>query len=95
MSAARYTLDEFVHDMTDLVAAQPDQATLFDRGSSLIARLVRDPAAVPSGTGAPPWAGGAPAAAATCSTAGRASRSPAWCGDRAPTWGRTITTPGE
>jgi len=47
MTRAAYSLDEFVHDMTGLVATQPDQATLFDRGSSLIAKLVRDPAAVP------------------------------------------------
>jgi predicted metal-dependent enzyme (double-stranded beta helix superfamily) len=47
MTVARYTLDEFIHDMTGLVATQPDQATLFDRGSRLIERLVRDPASVP------------------------------------------------
>ena len=43
MATTRYALDEFIHDMTDLVATQPDQAALFDRGSRLIARLVRDP----------------------------------------------------
>ena len=32
MPIAKYTLDEFVHDMTDLVAAQPDQASLFAAG---------------------------------------------------------------
>jgi predicted metal-dependent enzyme (double-stranded beta helix superfamily) len=42
MTLARYTLDEFIHDMTDLVATQPDQAALFDRGSRLIERLVRE-----------------------------------------------------
>ena len=47
MPIAKYTLDEFIHDMTDLVGAQPDQASLFDRGSRLIERLVRDPEAVP------------------------------------------------
>ena len=47
MPIAKYPLDEFIHDMTDLVAAQPDQASLFDRGSQLIERLVRDPEAVP------------------------------------------------
>lgn len=47
MPIAKYPLDEFIHDMTDLVAAQPDQASLFDRGSRLIERLVRDPEAVP------------------------------------------------
>ena len=47
MTAAKYTLDEFVHDMADLVATQPDQATLFDRGARLIGRLVSDPRSVP------------------------------------------------
>jgi predicted metal-dependent enzyme (double-stranded beta helix superfamily) len=45
--ATRYALEEFIYDMTGLVATQPDQATLFDRGSRLIARLVRDPESVP------------------------------------------------
>jgi predicted metal-dependent enzyme (double-stranded beta helix superfamily) len=44
----RYALGEFVHDMTALVATQPDQATLFDRGAALIERLVRDPESVPA-----------------------------------------------
>ena len=48
MAVTRYALDEFIHDMTDLVATQPDQATLFDRGSRLIERLVRDPESVPA-----------------------------------------------
>ena len=47
MAIGTYTLDEFIHDMTTLVASEPDQASLFDRGSSLIARLVRDPKSVP------------------------------------------------
>lgn len=47
MTLARYMLDEFIHDMTGLVATEPDQATLFDRGSRLIGRLVRDPESVP------------------------------------------------
>jgi 3-mercaptopropionate dioxygenase len=47
MTLTKYTLDEFIHDMTDLVATQPDQATLFDRGSRLIERLVRAPESIP------------------------------------------------
>jgi predicted metal-dependent enzyme (double-stranded beta helix superfamily) len=47
MSLARYTLDEFIHEMQTLVASEPDQKSLFDRGSRLIERLVRDPASVP------------------------------------------------
>src|SRR5262249_52883940 len=59
----RYALDEFIHDMTALVAAHPDQATLFDRGSRLIERLVRDPESVPecyrrpAAAGPPPGGG--------------------------------------
>jgi len=45
--AAPYALDQFIHDMTDLVASQPEQATLFDRGSALIERLVSRPDSVP------------------------------------------------
>ena len=48
MAHTRYQLDEFIHDMTNLVAAKPDQATLFDRGSRFIERLVRDPDSVPA-----------------------------------------------
>lgn len=47
MTLTRYALDEFIHDMTDLVGTQPDQATLFDRGSRLIERLVCAPESVP------------------------------------------------
>jgi hypothetical protein len=47
MAHARYTLDASVHDMTDLVAAQPDQAALFDRRSRLLERLVSESASVP------------------------------------------------
>ena len=47
MAIGTYALDEFIHDMTDLVSRQPDQATLFDRGSRLLERMVRDPEAVP------------------------------------------------
>jgi predicted metal-dependent enzyme (double-stranded beta helix superfamily) len=47
MAATGYALEEFIHDMTELVGTQPDQATLFDRGSRLIARLVSRPASIP------------------------------------------------
>lgn len=47
MVRIRYTLDEFIHDMTALVQSAPDQAMLFDRGSVCIERLVRDPEAIP------------------------------------------------
>ncbi|MGD9894141.1 MAG: hypothetical protein AB7R89_31980 [Dehalococcoidia bacterium] len=47
MTTIRYTLDEFIQDMTALVAANPDQARLFDKGSAYIERLVRDERAIP------------------------------------------------
>jgi predicted metal-dependent enzyme (double-stranded beta helix superfamily) len=47
MATLRYALEEFIHDMTGLVASGPDQAALFDRGARLVERLVRDPASVP------------------------------------------------
>jgi predicted metal-dependent enzyme (double-stranded beta helix superfamily) len=43
----RYTLDEFIHDMSALIATQPDQAKLFDKGSAYVERLVRDEDAIP------------------------------------------------
>jgi predicted metal-dependent enzyme (double-stranded beta helix superfamily) len=48
VTALRYTLDEFIHDMTALVAAQPEQARLFDKGSAYIERLVADERAIPT-----------------------------------------------
>ena len=46
MAAPRYTLDEFVHDMEGLVAAQADSQVIFDTGSGWLERLVRSPAAI-------------------------------------------------
>jgi predicted metal-dependent enzyme (double-stranded beta helix superfamily) len=42
-----YDLDQFVADMKELVAAQPAHQQLFDRGSDYLARLVRNPNALP------------------------------------------------
>lgn len=47
MVAAAYTLDEFIHDMTELVASSPDQSALFDRGSAYLERLARHPESIP------------------------------------------------
>lgn len=43
----RYALDEFIHDMTALVASGPEQAALYDRGSSYLERLAANPGAIP------------------------------------------------
>jgi predicted metal-dependent enzyme (double-stranded beta helix superfamily) len=47
MTRVRYTLDDFIQELTALVQSQPDQERLFDRGSACIERLVRDPEAIP------------------------------------------------
>lgn len=47
MTLTRYSLDQFIADMSELVASQPDQRALFDRGSSHLARLIADPDALP------------------------------------------------
>ena len=44
---AKYSMEEFVHDMGRLVGEQPDQEGLFDRGSSYLERLTNDPKALP------------------------------------------------
>lgn len=47
MTRVAYALDEFIHDMSGLVASHPDQRTLFDHGSALMERLARDPESIP------------------------------------------------
>jgi predicted metal-dependent enzyme (double-stranded beta helix superfamily) len=42
-----YDLDQFVADMNELIGGQPDQGKLFDRGSVLLERLVRNPHCIP------------------------------------------------
>ena len=45
-TAAKYSLDEFIHDMSALVDDQPDHERLFDIGSGYLERLVINPDAV-------------------------------------------------
>jgi predicted metal-dependent enzyme (double-stranded beta helix superfamily) len=47
MAIVKYSLEEFVHDMSALVDEQPDQERLFDKGSSYLERLINDPDAIP------------------------------------------------
>jgi len=47
MAAARYSVDEFVHDMQGVLADQPDPSKLFDRGSGFLERLIQNPEAIP------------------------------------------------
>ena len=47
MTITKYRLDEFIHDMTELVESQPDQEKLFDKGSSYLERLILNPEGIP------------------------------------------------
>ena len=47
MVLTRYSLDQFVSDMQELVDSQPDQQKLFDRGSSYLEKLVTTPGSIP------------------------------------------------
>ncbi len=47
MAAVKYSLDEFISDMTSLVEALPNQAKLFGKGSSHLQRLIQNPDAIP------------------------------------------------
>ena len=47
MAAITYSLDEFISDMTSLVENQPDQSKLFEKGSSHLQRLIRNPEVIP------------------------------------------------
>ena len=46
-TAVKYSLDEFVHDMSALVDEQPDQERIFDLGSTYLERLINNPDALP------------------------------------------------
>ncbi len=48
MVAVKYSLDQFVNDMEGLLQEQPDQERIFDRGTSLLERLIANPEAVPA-----------------------------------------------
>ena len=47
MTVLKYSLDEFVHDMSDLMEGPADQEKLFDKGSSYLERLINSPDAIP------------------------------------------------
>ena len=47
MITTRYVLDEFIHDMSELVDSQPNQEKLFDVGSSYLAKLIGNPDGIP------------------------------------------------
>ena len=43
MTTTGYILDEFIHEMHALVESGAEQATIFERGSPLLERLIRNP----------------------------------------------------
>ena len=47
MTARSYRIEDFVQDMTALLERTPDQQELFDRGTSYLERLVRNPDCLP------------------------------------------------
>ena len=47
MAAVKYSLEDFIHDMEDLLEKSPDQQRIFDQGSSYLERLIRNPEAIP------------------------------------------------
>ena len=47
MVLTRYSLEDFIQDMTSLIADSPDQPLLFEKGTRLLERLVQDPEAIP------------------------------------------------
>ena len=60
MTTLRYSLDQFVHDMEDLLKTQPGQQKIFDTGSAWLEKLVHHPDSIPEeyrrplGTGSRP-----------------------------------------
>ncbi len=46
-TTVKYSLEEFVHEMSALVDEQPDQERMFDVGSTYLERLINSPDAIP------------------------------------------------
>ena len=47
MVTLKYSLDEFIHDVSALVDDQPDESRLFDLGSTYLERLINNPDGIP------------------------------------------------
>ena len=47
MVTVKYSLDEFIHDMSALVDDQPAEDRLFDLGSSYLEQFINNPDAIP------------------------------------------------
>ena len=48
MATVKYYLDEFIYEMESLLRDQPTQEKLFDKGSSLMYRLINNPDVIPA-----------------------------------------------
>jgi len=48
MATVKYSLDEFIYEMESLLRDQPTQEKLFDKGSSLMYRLINNPDVIPA-----------------------------------------------
>ena len=58
MVAVKYTLEDFVHDMDNLLVSQPTREKIFDRGSDCLSRLISNPDAIPGRFRQPVGSGG-------------------------------------
>ncbi len=47
MVAVKYTLEDFVQEMEELLGSRPNNERIFDRGSDYLARLIANPDAIP------------------------------------------------
>ena len=48
MATVKYSLDEFIYEMESLLRDKPTQEKLFDKGSSLMYRLINNPDVIPA-----------------------------------------------
>ena len=48
MTAVKYSLDEFAHDMESLLASQPNQQKIFDTGSTWLERMIGNSDTIPA-----------------------------------------------
>ncbi len=60
MTAVKYSLADFTHEMESLLTTKPDQQNIFDAGSALLERLVSDENVIPAEFRAPAIGGRRP-----------------------------------
>ena len=48
MTTVKYSLQQFIHDMEDLLKSQPDRQQIFDTGSDWLEKLTRNPDNMPA-----------------------------------------------